>query len=191
MGAALAQAAIDFGHDVTVVSGPVHLSYPPQATLVEVVTTDEMLHAVQQLFPTFDGLIAAAAPCDYMPRKVSPQKIAKSGEPLELVLVETADIVASAALKKKTGQWVVGFALETEDQRFRAIVKMQKKCCDMMVSNGPTAIDSRENEVEILFKDGRTLAHASGSKQRVARAILQAIQHQMIEQGISETDHAF
>lgn len=175
MGAALAQAAINHGHQVTIVSGPVSIQYPQTAQIIPVVTTGEMLAAVQDLFPDFDGLIGAAAPCDYMPRKVSEGKIAKSGEPLQLELVETPDIVATVAPKKRDDQWVVGFALETEDQRFRAIVKMQKKCCDMMVSNGPTAIDSLSNEVEILASDESTIAKVSGDKLEVAEAIVSSI----------------
>lgn len=175
MGAALASAALDGGHAVTVVSGPVSIAYPSAATVVEVTTTDEMLDAVEQLFPEFDGLIGAAAPCDYMPRKVQEEKIAKSGEPLRLELIETVDIVASVAQKKRANQWVVGFALETEDQRFRAIVKMQRKCCDLMVSNGPAAIDSLLNDVEILANDGSTISTISGTKQVVADAILDAV----------------
>jgi len=176
MGTALANAAIRKGHDVTVVSGPVTVQYPDAAKVVSVITTDEMLAAVRELFPHFDGLIGAAAPCDYMPRKVSREKISKSGLPISLELVETPDVVATAAQNKQPGQWVVGFALETEDQRFRSIVKMQKKCCDMMVSNGPSAIDSPTNEVEILAADGTTISHVSGDKQIVADAIIDALE---------------
>lgn len=175
MGSALAQAAIDAGHQVTVISGPVSVNYPAMAQVIDVVTTNDMLSAVQQHFPNFDGLIGAAAPCDYMPRRISQEKIAKSGQPLQLELIETPDIVATAAQTKKPGQWVVGFALETEDQRFRAIVKMQRKCCDMMVSNGPAAIDSLNNEVEILSSDGNTIAKVSGDKAKVAEAIIDAL----------------
>ena len=183
MGAALASAAIEAGHQVTIVSGPVHLNYPGNARVVFVTTTDEMLQAVEELFPSQDGLIGAAAPCDYMPRRVSSAKIAKSGEPLQLELIETPDIVATAAHNKKPHQWVVGFALETEDQRFRAIVKMQKKCCDIMVSNGPSAIDSADNEVEILASDGQTIAHVSGSKPAVAASIVESIDRWLEKRG--------
>jgi phosphopantothenoylcysteine decarboxylase / phosphopantothenate---cysteine ligase len=176
MGAALAQSALSQGHDVTLVSGPVAVEYPPAAKLVSVVTTDEMLAAVRELFPSHDGLIGAAAPCDYMPMYVSPTKLAKDGQTLKLELIETVDIVASIAMTKAEHQWVVGFALETEDQRFRAIVKMQRKCCDLMVSNGPSAINSLSNEVEILSADGTTVAHVAGSKDKVADAIIRAIQ---------------
>ncbi len=175
MGRALAQSAVRRGHQVTVVSGPVALTYPSEVDVVSVETTDEMLGAVTELFPGFDGLIGAAAPCDYRPRKVSQEKIAKSGQPLQLELIETVDVVASAAANKSEGQWVVGFALETEDVRFRAIVKMQRKCCDMMVSNGPTAIDSLVNDVEILAADGSTVARVSGTKEVVADTILDAL----------------
>lgn len=174
MGAALAAAALAAGHQVTLISGPVNVEYPRQARLIAVDTTAEMLAAVLEQFPQHDGLIGAAAPCDYMPRKVSTEKIAKDGQPLQLELVETPDIVATAAQTKRKDQWVVGFALETEDQRFRAIVKMQRKCCDLMVSNGPSAINASTNVVEILAADGSTLAHVAGSKQLVAEAIIQA-----------------
>jgi phosphopantothenoylcysteine decarboxylase/phosphopantothenate--cysteine ligase len=109
-----------------------------------------------------------------MPRRVSPAKLAKDGQPLQLELIETPDIVATIAQRKLPHQWVVGFALETEDQRFRAIVKMQRKSCDLMVSNGPSAINSLTNEVEIIAADGTTVANVSGDKLTVADAIIQA-----------------
>lgn len=174
MGAALAEAALARGHEVVVVSGPVQVDYPSGAEIVVVDTTAEMLDAVLKYFPDCDGLIGAAAPCDYMPYRVNSEKITKTGEPLKLELIETADIVAMAAQHKHNGQWVVGFALETEDQRFRAISKMQRKCCDMMVLNGPSAINAMTNDVEILAIDGSTIAHVSGDKRAVAEAIIRA-----------------
>ncbi len=184
MGAALATAAIAGGHQVQVVSGPVSIQYPEHAQVTFVDTTDEMLQATQSLFVNCDGLIGAAAPCDYRPRKYSQQKIAKSGQPLLLELIETDDIVATIARTKRPNQWVVGFALETEDQRFRAIVKMQRKSCDMMVSNHVTAINSAANDVEILAADGSTIAYATGEKSTVAQAILNAIEGHLIAKGM-------
>ncbi len=174
MGTALVDSAIARGHEVVVVTGPVQVQYSNSAQVVAVDTTDEMLAAVLEHFPNCDGLIGAAAPCDYMPRRISSDKITKSGQPIQLELIETPDIVATAAHNKLSHQWVVGFALETEDLRFRAIVKMQRKCCDMMVSNGPSAINSLTNEVEILAADGSTIAYVSGDKRTVANAIIQA-----------------
>jgi phosphopantothenoylcysteine decarboxylase / phosphopantothenate---cysteine ligase len=174
MGSALAISALQQGHEVLIVSGPVQVTYPTGARVIEVDTTEDMLAAVRGEFPLCDGMIGAAAPCDYKPRRISSEKIAKSGQPLQLELIETPDIVATIAQTKRPNQWVVGFALETEDQRFRAIVKMQRKCCDMMVSNGPSAINSNFNEVEILSAEGETIAFVSGDKQTVADAIIRA-----------------
>lgn len=180
MGAALAESAIEFGHSVTIVSGPVQVNYPWAAKVVSVVTTEEMLAATAEAFARADGLIGAAAPCDYRPLHVQAEKMSKTGDDVMLRLVETPDIVATLGAAKRSNQWVVGFALETEDRRFRAIAKMQRKCCDMMVSNGPTAIDSLDNEVEILDRSGTVLASVVGTKEHVASRILELIQRQLI-----------
>ena len=181
MGAALASAAIKLGHRVTIVSGPVQVTYPKQATVLRVLTTQEMLEAAKQTFQKADGLIGAAAPCDYQPRQVHSQKLSKTGQPLTLELIETPDIVATLASAKRPDQWFVGFALETEDRRFRATVKLQKKSCDLMVSNGPTAIDSNENSVEVIDRDGQVIATIDGSKVRVANGILRIVQARLID----------
>ncbi|TWT79810.1 Coenzyme A biosynthesis bifunctional protein CoaBC [Planctomycetes bacterium CA13] len=175
MGAALASAAINEGHEVVIVSGPVSVEYPLRAKLINVVTTDEMLEAATETFAKCDGAIGAAAPCDYMPRFIQKQKIAKTGEPLQLELVETPDIVATLGQQKRRGQWVVGFALETQDRRFRATVKLEKKLCDLIVSNGPQAIDSDQNDVELLDGAGNVIAAIHGNKEIVARKLLKKI----------------
>src|SRR6187397_547987 len=171
MGRALAEAAIALGHEVVVVSGPVEVEYPPQARVVPVVSTEDMLVASAKEFETCDGLIGAAAPCDYRPMRVESHKIAKTGQPLDLHLIETDDVVATLGAKKGR-RWVVGFALETEDHRLRALAKLEKKFCDLMVSNGPQAISSLDNEVEVLTPTGEVLAAISGTKEEVATRIL-------------------
>lgn len=182
MGAALASAALDVGHQVVIVSGPVSIDYPAGAELHRVVTTDEMLHAATELFGSCDGAIGAAAPCDYMPRVVQSQKISKTGRPLTVELIETADVVATLGQRKRSGQWVVGFALETEDQRFRAIVKLERKHCDLMVSNGPSAIDADHNDVELLDSLGHVLASIQGTKQQVAQRLVAEIDQRLIRE---------
>src|SRR4051812_45753865 len=114
MGAALAAAAVELGHLVTIVSGPVEVDYPKSAHVVHVVSTEDMLEQAQALFPSHDGLIGVAAPCDYRPVRVEESKISKTGSPLTLHLIETPDIVATLGAQR-TKQWLVGFALETED----------------------------------------------------------------------------
>jgi phosphopantothenoylcysteine decarboxylase/phosphopantothenate--cysteine ligase len=180
MGAALAAAAIAKGHQVTIISGPVQVEYPQQASIVPIITTQEMLDATRDAFANADGLIGAAAPCDYMPTQVHPEKMSKTGRDVLLQLIETPDIVATLGAAKTLKQWVVGFALETEDRRFRAIAKMQRKCCDLMVSNGPSAIDSCHNEVEVLDRAGQVLATIIGTKENVAIGILNIIQQRLI-----------
>jgi len=180
MGVALTAAALELGHQVTVISGPVVVDYPEGATVVPVVTTDEMLQAAKSKFRECDGVIGAAAPCDYMPYTVRAQKISKTGQPLMIELIETPDVVASLGQCKRDDQWVVGFALETEDQRFRAIVKLERKHCDLMVSNGPSAIDAATNEVELLDPAGDVLASIQGSKSHVASQLLAEIDARLI-----------
>jgi phosphopantothenoylcysteine decarboxylase/phosphopantothenate--cysteine ligase len=180
MGKALAEAALARGHEVVIVSGPVDIAYPGAARVINVVSTEEMLQAARGVFPECDGLIGVAAPCDYRPVRVAANKIAKTGEPLVLQLVETDDVVATLGAQK-TKQWLVGFALETEDQRLRALAKLEKKHCDLMVSNGPEAMHSLENSVEIIDHAGRVLAALSGPKEEVARGIFAVIEERLIQ----------
>ena len=179
MGRALAEAALALGHDVTVISGPVDVEYPQAARVIDVISTEDMLDVCLAHFDSCDGLIGAAAPCDYRPVKVAPGKISKTGEPLRLNLVETPDVVATLGAMKAR-QWLVGFALETEDHRFRAIVKAERKSCDLMVVNGVEAMHSLENQVEIIDREGNVLRTIDGPKEDVARGILDVVQSRLI-----------
>jgi phosphopantothenoylcysteine decarboxylase/phosphopantothenate--cysteine ligase len=111
--------------------------------------------------------------------RVESHKIGKTGQPLDLHLVETDDVVATLG-QRKGHRWVVGFALETEDHRLRALAKLEKKYCDLMVSNGPQAISALDNEVEILMPAGEVIAALAGSKESVARGILGIIDERLI-----------
>ena len=181
MGSCLAQAALDLGHSVVIVSGPVDVEYPHGAEVITVVSTDDMLSACHSQFHSCDGLIGAAAPCDYRPVEVADHKIRKTGEVLVLKLVETDDVVASLGVEKQPHQWTVGFALETEDARFRALTKLQKKSCDLVVLNGTSAINSESNSVEVIAPDGSVVQTAEGNKSLVAAKILSVIQRLLIQ----------
>jgi len=181
MGQSLAHAAIERGHDVVIVSGPVEIEYPKSATVLPVVSTEEMLDAARDAFRESDGLIGVAAPCDYRPVRVEEQKIAKTGQPLVLHLIETPDIVATLGAEKTDTQWDVGFALETQDARFRAIVKMERKSCDLMVVNGPDAMNAVDNRVEVMIPAGEVIATLAGPKVDVARGIFAEIQSRLID----------
>ena len=180
MGAALAAAAVGQGHEVIVVTGPVNVEYPARAQVRSIVSTEDLLAVCQELFPTCDGVIGAAAPCDYRPLRVEQHKIAKTGQPLLLQLVETPDVMATWGATKRPGQWLVGFALETDDQRFRALTKLERKSCDLIVLNGPAAMDAADNQVEIFDKSGAVIAAVAGSKQTVATRIMQVIQQRFM-----------
>ena len=179
MGSALAAATVEAGHDVVVVSGPVDVEYPEQAEVIPVVSTEEMLDACLKVFPTCDGLIGVAAPCDYRPVKVASRKIRRSGGTLRVELVETSDVVAELGSVKQS-QWMVAFALETEDQRMRALQKLERKSCDLIVVNGPGSMHALETEVEIIDPAGSVLASFSGGKHRVAKDIFRVIEDRLI-----------
>jgi phosphopantothenoylcysteine decarboxylase / phosphopantothenate---cysteine ligase len=179
MGAALAEAAIAAGHKVTIVSGPVEVAYPDEAEVINILSTEELLEKCLKVFPECDGLIAAAAPSDYRPLAVAKNKIRKSGGALKLELVETPDVVASLG-EIKNRQWMVAFALETEDQHLRAMQKLERKNCDLIVVNGPEAVHSRETSVEILDAAGKVVAAFSGGKDHVGREILRVIGEKLI-----------
>lgn len=180
MGKALAEAALARGHEVVIVSGPVDVVYPDAARVIDVVSTEDMLAAARGVFADCDGLIGVAAPSDYRPVKVETNKIAKTGEPLLLNLVETDDVVATLGASK-THQWLVGFALETEDRRLRAVAKLEKKHCDLMVLNGPEAMHSLENNVEIIDRDGHVIEALAGPKEEVAQGIFAVIERRLIQ----------
>jgi len=184
MGLALVEAALAAGHEVVVVSGPVEITYPAAARVVPVVTTDDMLEACRLEFPKCDGVIGVAAPCDYKPQRVEDHKIAKTGAPLPILFVETPDVVATLGRQKqeqRTSQWLVGFALETDDHHHRAVTKLQKKSCDLIVLNGPEAISADSNSVEILDRSGTVVAAFNGKKSEVARGIFGVVQEKLIE----------
>jgi len=177
MGAALAEAAIAAGHEVVLVSGPVDVQYPSPAEVIRVETTEEMLEACRRVFPTCDGLIAAAAPCDYRPVEVAQQKIPKDGNPLVVQFVETPDVVASVA-ENKGSRWVVIFALETDNARQRGVEKLRQKRADLVVINDPETISSPTTRLEVLDREGRILMTFRGEKREVARELLDVLSRQ-------------
>ena len=94
-------------------------------------------------------------------------------------MIETEDVVATLGAEKGN-RWVVGFALETEDHRLRALAKLERKCCDLIISNGVGAMSAATNDVEVLAPDGKVLRRLSGRKEDVARGILAVIQQTLI-----------
>lgn len=171
MGYALAEAALDAGHEVVLVSGPVDLRPPAACEFYAVVTTDEMRDVCVARFPRCDGVIAAAAVCDYKPRQRIAGKIAKTGEPVTIEMIETDDVLAQLG-RTKDGRWVVGFALEAVNPRENALQKLRAKNCDWIVLNSPAAIAAETNSVELIDPTGEVLAEWTGTKRDVAQRLL-------------------
>ncbi len=138
MGYALAQAALDLGAEVTLISGPTDLKPPKSASFVGVETTDQMARAVLKEFGKSDCLIMAAAPADFTPATTQKSKIKKATASLELKLKPTTDILKEVARIRRKNQRVIGFALETDDELANARRKLIEKKLDMVVLNNPT-----------------------------------------------------
>jgi phosphopantothenoylcysteine decarboxylase/phosphopantothenate--cysteine ligase len=160
-GFALAQAALDLGAEVTLVSGPVHLSSPVGLHRLDVTTATEMQDAVLSALEGIDALIMAAAVADFRPTEAVKSKIKRRKGPPEVQLESTDDILGLVTShSKKTGhpKIVVGFAAESQDMIDNARAKLEEKGLDLIVANDITAADSGfavdTNRVTLLQADG-------------------------------------
>jgi phosphopantothenoylcysteine decarboxylase/phosphopantothenate--cysteine ligase len=173
MGYALTQAALEAGHAVVLVSGPVALAPPPGCEFHAVESTDEMYEACLAVYPKCEGIIGTAAVCDYRPRQRFSGKIAKTGKPLLVELVETPDILAELGRRKGNDhRWIVGFALEAQNARENALRKLEAKGCDAIVLNHPQAIGSDASRVELIDRTGATIATWEAAKTEIARSLI-------------------
>jgi phosphopantothenoylcysteine decarboxylase / phosphopantothenate---cysteine ligase len=175
MGYAMAKAALEAGHDVVLISGPVNLDPPRGAHVISILTSDEIYDAVHQHVGDCDVLVMCAAVADYQPQNISATKIKKRDTPLSLELVPTRDILSS--LQNKDRQFlVVGFAAETNDVEANAREKLQAKNCDIIVANDVTSVDSGmesdQNEVTIFFRSGETKNISRAPKKIIARELV-------------------
>jgi phosphopantothenoylcysteine decarboxylase / phosphopantothenate---cysteine ligase len=135
MGFDIAQSAANLGASVILVSGPTHLKIANNfVKVIRVVSAQEMYAACHNYFDDVDVMIAAAAVADYKPKKVASNKIKKSADDLTIELEKTKDILASLGEIKKN-QFLIGFALETENEIENAKMKIQKKNLDLIVLN--------------------------------------------------------
>lgn len=175
MGYALARTAIRSGHTVTLVTAPVALRAPKEATLVPVESAAEMFAAVKQHLDKADCLIMAAAVADYTPARTARHKIKKGADTLTLNLKRTTDILKWAGKHKKAGRISVGFALEDKDLHNRAEKKLRDKNLDMIIANEPTAIASTRTTVHVKSANSQWTT-LKGSKACLARRIITLIE---------------
>lgn len=135
MGYALAHAAMLRGAEVTLVSGPTSLKYPPLIETVPVVTAKDMYEAVTARAFGMDIVIKAAAVADYTPAQVADNKIKKSDGDMSIPLTRTQDILGTLGETRTPGQFLCGFSMETENMLENSRRKLQKKHLDMVVAN--------------------------------------------------------
>lgn len=175
MGFALAQAAAEAGHEVTLIAGPVSLATPSGVRRVDVETALEMLTAVEREMPAAEVYISCAAVADWRPEVCSPTKLKKQEMCGTLRLVRNPDILKTV-LPLKGERLFVGFAAETGVPDAEAARKLREKGLDMIVANDVTAPGAgfavETNRVTLLFPDGRRKALPLLSKLETARQVL-------------------
>lgn len=178
MGFAIAEEAASRGASVTLITGPVHLTTPEQVYRKDVVSAEEMKNAILHYFDDSDVLIMAAAVADYKPKVVSDEKIKKKNAKLSLELVKTDDILKEI-VKNKKQQFVVGFALETNNEQENAKQKLVHKNLDAIVLNSlndtGAGFGHDTNKVTIITANEET-TYALKSKKEVAVDILNFIE---------------
>lgn len=179
MGYALAEEAASRGAQVTLVTGPVGTRPLPGVNTVQVTSALEMMHECEQAFGETDITIMAAAVADYMPAEFSKEKIKKNDKDLEIKLKRTPDILANLGRQKKKGQFIAGFALETENEKVNALMKLHNKNLDMIVLNSlndkGAGFGTDTNKVTMLFADESEVPTDLLPKRTIAGLIIDAI----------------
>ena len=178
MGYALANCALEAGHDVTLVSGPVSLTPLPGIKLIQVESAAEMACEVRRFADSADIIIMAAAVADYRPRKTFEGKLKKSRDRLTIELERTEDILDSLG-KFNSHARLVGFAAEAKDLIANAETKLKSKHLDWIIANDISRDDrgfnSDQNAVVMLSADGEKFELPLQPKTEIARKILQIL----------------
>lgn len=179
-GFALAQAALDLGAEVTLISGPSALATPPGAKRIDIHTAQEMLEAVMEFLPQTDALLMAAAVADFRPLRPAAQKIKKDNRPPAIELELNPDILAAVAYERERypyPQVVVGFAAESQDLLQNAQAKLTAKKLDFIVANDISAPESGfavdTNRVTLLYPSGEVEPLPLLTKAEVAAHVVQ------------------
>jgi len=179
MGFDIAEEAASRGATVFLISGPSSLKAKhPNIQTTSVISALEMYNECHQLFNEIDIVVGAAAVADYRPKNVATQKIKKNDEEMQIVLEKNPDILASLGVNKKH-QFMVGFALETENEVVYAKTKLKKKNLDLIVLNSlndkGAGFGEPTNKVTFINKNGELLPQELKSKEEVARDIVNQI----------------
>jgi phosphopantothenoylcysteine decarboxylase/phosphopantothenate--cysteine ligase len=179
MGFDIAESAANNGAEVILVSGPTHLSSKNSSVkVVRVTSSQEMYEACHTYYESVDVAVCAAAVADYKPKNIATQKIKKSEAAFTIELEKTKDILASLGQLKKN-QYLIGFALETENEIENAIAKIQKKNLDLIVLNSlqdeGAGFGKPTNKVTFISKDLSIEPMPLKSKEEVATDIINKV----------------
>ncbi len=180
MGYALAQAALNRGAEVILITGPTRLIPPPVSKVIPVESASQMHGQVLKCLPSMDVVVMAAAVSDYRVRKLSKVKIKKTVGGLSLQLEKNQDILADILRRKKPLQTVIGFAAETDHLEENAMAKWKRKPCDLLVANlvgkTGTGFDSDQNELVVFSrKQKKTIRFKKDLKSHLAEKILDLV----------------
>jgi len=180
MGFALAEAFYMKGADVQLITGPTHQQTQYEGiNVTHVVSTEEMYNVCTCLFNNVDIAVMSAAVADYKPVTTAKEKIKKKDEGITLELSKTKDILKALGEKKKEHQLLVGFALETNNEREYALNKLRSKNADMIVLNSlndpNAAFGFDTNKVTIFDKNGNEHALELASKKSIAEEIVNLV----------------
>ncbi|MBE6387387.1 MAG: bifunctional phosphopantothenoylcysteine decarboxylase/phosphopantothenate--cysteine ligase CoaBC [Lentisphaerae bacterium] len=177
MGYALAQSAVEAGHEVVLVSGPVTLKAPENlAEFHSVESAQDMAEAVFSIFPSCDAAIMVAAVADYRPAEICSSKMKKSDGDLFLRLERTTDILAGLGKLKRDDQKLIGFAAETDDLLANAQGKLERKNLDWIAANKVSdGFGSETNKVILLSRTGERVDIDTADKKSVAEKILETV----------------
>ena len=174
MGYAIARAAKRRGAEVVLVSGPSHLNPPRGVTFIKTTTAEEIAEATMRHYPQSTVVIMAAAVSDYRPRISHRKKVKKEEARINIELERTQDILKELGSRKR-GQFLVGFALETENMLANAKKKLKEKRLDMIVANDPGGFDGEITQVTIIESEDTVEQLPPFPKNEVAERILDKV----------------
>jgi phosphopantothenoylcysteine decarboxylase/phosphopantothenate--cysteine ligase len=179
MGVAIAREARARGAEVTLVLGPGTIAPPPAAEVIRVETAEEMRSAVIDRSTAADVVVMAAAVADFRPKATNDRKIKKDAGVPDLMLEPTPDILAELGERRRSGQFLIGFAAETDDVEEAGRAKLRSKRLDALVANTVgregTGFGSERNEATILVAGGRDVPMRAWSKAELASAVCDLI----------------
>lgn len=179
MGAAIAEEMRMRGADVTLVLGPSDIKVKGGIKVIKVKSASEMFNACEKIFPTSDIAVMSAAVADYTPVTTAEEKIKKTENDFAVQLTKTKDILKHLGSTKTNGQILVGFALETNNEKENAIKKLQSKNADMIVLNSlndaGAGFGHDTNKITIFDKTGKEYPFEIKSKKEVASDIVNTI----------------